>query len=459
MSSTGPNLQWDPVKLRELPRKGDKIAGRYRVESLVGLGGMGAVLSAMHVDLKQRVAVKVMLPQGARHRMAVVRFLREARAASAIQSEHVVRIFDVGKLKSGLPYLVMEYLSGASLSDVIEKTGPVPIIDGVHYVLQACEAVAQAHAVGIVHRDLKPSNLFLTRRSDGSPLVKVLDFGISKAEWMIDPGMNPALTATADLVGTPTYMSPEQVRSAKNVDWRTDIWSMGAVLYELITGKPPFWADTLPALAAMIVSDPIVPPSQRLAGLPTALDAILLRCMSKDPAERPQTIPQLAREIEPFAPPSAAYLIERISRVGPPNTISGSPGEPPPDMDFSTVSSHNTAGGWGTTAHESASRHRMLLATAAAVSLSLAVVVVALFLVLRGKPAKETGPPVNAASGSATSAPSASDSGPMVQPETSASTSVLAPGPSSSASSAPSAPKPPKPKRGGPRVDPFDDRY
>lgn len=247
--------------MRGLPRKGDRIAGRYKVENLVGLGGMGAVVSAMHMDLQQRVAIKIMLPRGAKHAVAVSRFLREARAASAVQSEHVVRTHDVGKLKNGLPYLVMEYLTGASLEDVVSRSGPLAVSDAVHYVLQACEAVALAHAAGIVHRDLKPANLFLTMRADGSPLVKVLDFGISKAEWMTDVATNPSLTATSDTIGTPTYMSPEQVRSAKNVDWRTDVWSMGAVLYELITGEPPFWADNLTALAAIIVSDPAEPPS------------------------------------------------------------------------------------------------------------------------------------------------------------------------------------------------------
>jgi serine/threonine-protein kinase len=342
---------------------------------------------------------------------------------------------------------------------MLDKTGPVTIADGVHYVLQACEAVSQAHAAGIVHRDLKPSNLYLTRHADGTQLLKVLDFGISKAEWMIDPGMNPSLTATTDLVGTPTYMSPEQVRSAKSVDWRTDIWSMGAVLYELITGKPPFWADNLPALAAMIVSDPIVPPSERLAGLPAALDALLLRCLSKDPAQRPQTIQQLAQELAPFAPACSQYLLERISRVGPPNTSPGSPGEPPPDLDFSTISSHNTAGGWGTTAHESSSQFRMLLATAAAVATSSAVVVAALMMVLRTKPPQAHSTTPNAPSSVAAGSSGASDSGQKTAPDVTASTSVLAPGPSGSASSAPSAPKPPKPKRGGPRVDPLDDRY
>jgi eukaryotic-like serine/threonine-protein kinase len=448
----------DPSALRGLPRKGDRIGDRYRVENLVGLGGMGAVVSAMHMDLQQRVAIKIMLPRGARHAKAISRFLREARAASAIQSEHVVRTHDVGRLKNGLPYLVMEYLTGASLEDVLTREGPLPVGVAVHYVMQACEAVSLAHAAGIVHRDLKPANLYLTTRADGSPLVKVLDFGISKAEWLVESAANPALTATTDTIGTPTYMSPEQVRSAKNVDWRTDVWSMGAVLYELITGEAPFWADNLTALAAIIVSDPVVPPSERRKGVPKEIDPIILQCLSKDPPQRPADIPALARLLEPFVPPAARYVFDRVTRIGPPNSAMTTSTEAPPELDLSTWSSHDTAQGWGTTAHESVSRKRVLIATAASVSAAVTLVGLGLFFVLReGVPGEK---PSAASAAPSLSAPiserpeataGASASGP-VRPAASA----LAPGPSGSASSAPSAPKPPK---RGPRVDPFDERY
>jgi serine/threonine-protein kinase len=446
----------DPARLRGLPRKGDKIADRYRIEGLIGLGGMGAVMSAMHVELQQRVAVKVMLPHGARHRVAVWRFLREARAASAIQSQHVVRIFDVGKLKNGLPYMVMEYLAGSSLQEVLDKGGPLPLPDAITYLLHACEAVAQAHAAGIVHRDLKPANLFLLKAGDGSPLVKVLDFGISKAEWMADPAINPSLTATTDVVGTPTYMSPEQVRSAKSVDWRADIWSMGAVLYELTTGHPPFWADNLPALAAMIVSDPVTPPSVRRPGLPPELDAVVLRCLAKDPKDRPGSIQDLVHLLEPFVPEACKHIAERIARVGPPNTAMAMPGEPPPELDISTFSSMNTAGGWGTTAHETGARSRVIAATAIAVTVALGMVGAGLAVVLRGGSPQLSEQGDAAAHAVAAAAPEASAQPSAAPPP---STSALAPGASVSASSAASAPKPPKPKRGGPRLDPFDDRY
>ena len=444
-----------PVNLRGLPRKGDKLADRYRVEGLIGMGGMGAVMSALHVELRQRVAIKIMLPHGARHRVAVWRFLREARAASAIQSEHVVRIFDVGKLKSGLPYMVMEYLSGQSLQQLLESSGPIAQDSAITYVLQACEAVAQAHAAGIVHRDLKPSNLFLVHTADASPCIKVLDFGISKAEWMTDPAVNPSLTATTDLVGTPSYMSPEQVRSAKNVDWRTDVWSMGAVLYELTTGQPPFWADNLPALAAMIVSDPAIPPSQRTPGLSAALDEVVLRCLSKKPDDRPGSIQHFVRLLEPLVPAHSKHLVDRIARVGPPNTAIALPGDPPAELDLSTFGSTNTAEGWGTTAHDSTARNRILLATVLAVCMALGVVAAALVLVLRTS-ASGSQSAAGSTEGSAVAlaissppAPCASAPAPTI--------SVLAPQASVSASSVPSARKPPK--RGVPRIDPFDDRY
>jgi eukaryotic-like serine/threonine-protein kinase len=242
-------------RLKGVPQKGAKIAGKYRVEGVIGIDGMGAVLAATHLQLRQRVAIKVMLADSAHNKTAVTRFLREAQAASAIQSEHVVRIFDVGRLKSGVPYLVMELLEGQSLAQMLEQQGALPLHAAVGYVLQACKAVAHAHCAGIVHRDLKPSNLFLATRSDSPPILKVLDFGISKADWMLTDPFTPSLTATTDLVGTPTYMSPEQVRNARVVDWRTDIWSIGTVLYELLAGVAPFVADNLPALAVMIANE------------------------------------------------------------------------------------------------------------------------------------------------------------------------------------------------------------
>ncbi|HEX6765337.1 MAG TPA: serine/threonine-protein kinase, partial [Polyangiaceae bacterium] len=187
---------------------GDVLADKYRVERVLGVGGMGVVVSAHHVHLKQRVALKFLLPDLASNPNVVERFLREAQSASTIRSEHVVRVSDVGVLASGAPYMIMEHLEGSDLAKVLLERGRLPVTRAVDYVLQAMEALAEAHGAGIVHRDLKPSNLFLTERADGSPLIKVLDFGISKVTKSDGDASSRSLTRTAGLMGSPLYMSP-----------------------------------------------------------------------------------------------------------------------------------------------------------------------------------------------------------------------------------------------------------
>jgi serine/threonine-protein kinase len=278
------------------------LVGKYRVESVLGRGGMGVVLLVEHIELGQKMAIKLMTPGVIEDQQAVARFLREARSAAALQSEHVVRIFDVGTLESGSPYMVMELLRGDDLSTVLLNSGRLEIREAVDYVLQACHAIAEAHAMGIVHRDLKPSNLFLARRSDGSPLVKVLDFGISKA-MDADAG-NPFsanLTATSAVMGSPLYMSPEQVRNAKQVDARADIWSLGVILHELLTGSPAFQADTLPGICAAIIADD--PPLLRSLrpDAPAELEAVVARCLEKSVRSRFQTTRDLMLALRGFA--------------------------------------------------------------------------------------------------------------------------------------------------------------
>ncbi len=236
------------------PRFGDIIGGKYRVEGHLGTGGMGVVMTAREIESDRQVAIKFMPPRTARRRSAVERFLREARAATAIESEHVVRIYEVGTSDEGTPYLVMEHLGGNTLGRVIADRGPLSIQEAVDFVLQACVAIAECHARGVVHRDLKPDNVMILDEPGRRGSLKILDFGISKADWF-DDDMPPRLTATVNVLGTPTYMSPEQVRSSRNVDARTDLWSLGVILYEALTGRPPFVAHNVPALAAMIVSD------------------------------------------------------------------------------------------------------------------------------------------------------------------------------------------------------------
>jgi serine/threonine protein kinase len=294
------------------PQPGDVLASKYRVESVLGVGGMGMVLRVRHIELGQQMAIKVMMPGVIHDDQAAARFVREARAAAAIQSEHVVRIFDVGTFDSGLPYMVMELLRGEDLSQVLARESQLPLEAAVDYVLQASHAISEAHARGIVHRDLKPSNLFVTTRSDGTPLVKVLDFGISKAlNPDVDGPASGNLTATSAIMGSPLYMSPEQVRNAKLVDARTDIWALGVILHELLTGAPAFRADTLPGICAAITADDPPPLRSMRDDAPVELEAVLTRCLEKNASKRYQTTRELMAALRPFA--STAGRIEPIS--------------------------------------------------------------------------------------------------------------------------------------------------
>jgi serine/threonine-protein kinase len=229
------------------------------------------------------------------------RFLREGRATAALVSDHVVRVYDVGTLDTGAPFIVMELLRGRDLAVTLQQNGALPIEHAADCVRQAADAIACAHAQGIVHRDLKPSNLFLTQRSDGMPLIKVLDFGISKTtQGALEP-LTSNLTAARSVLGTPFYMSPEQIRDAKQVDFRTDIWSLGLILHELLTGAPAFEGTTLPGVCAAIAAD--APAALRLKRpeVPVELEAIVLRCLEKDPEKRFQDVRDLAAKLAPFS--------------------------------------------------------------------------------------------------------------------------------------------------------------
>jgi serine/threonine-protein kinase len=294
-------------------KTGDVLAGKYRVERVLGVGGMGYVVSALHLELGQRVAVKFLMPELCKSDEPVMRFLREARAAVRIRNEHVARVLDVGKLDTGAPYMVMEYLEGNDLADELEKRKRLGVEDAVDYILQASEAIAEAHTLGIVHRDLKPSNLFLTWRADGSALVKVLDFGISKAMVNEEGGAAASLTGTQALLGSPSYMSPEQVRKPKTVDVRTDVWALGVILYELLTGTQPFTAETPMSVLAAVVSDPTPSVRETRPDIPIEIQAIIERCLAKDPKKRYQSIAELADALAPFASPLAAPSVVRIS--------------------------------------------------------------------------------------------------------------------------------------------------
>jgi serine/threonine-protein kinase len=309
--------------LEGLPREGDVVGGKFRVEGMLGAGGMGVVLAARHVQLGQKVAIKVLRRRFADSPEAVGRFLREARTAVNLQSANVVRVMDVGTLDDGIPYMVMEHLTGRDLGDLLEARKALPVDEAVGYVLQGMEAVAEAHALGLVHRDLKPANLFLTARLDGSSLVKVLDFGISKAtEPGADGASDPSLTATSAVMGSPMYMSPEQLRSSKNVDLRTDIWALGVVLYELVSGRYPFEDETVTGLCARIAADPPVPLHEHRPDVPPAFEAVVMRCLSKAAKDRPQTVAELASALRAFASPEAQLAVDRIGRIAAPSRSS-----------------------------------------------------------------------------------------------------------------------------------------
>jgi serine/threonine protein kinase len=292
--------------------EGDLVGGKYRVTRTLGVGGMGVVVAALQVDLNRRVALKFLLPEAAGHPEIVKRFAREARAAAQIHSEHVARIIDVGALPTGAPYLVMEYLDGHDLQQGLARHGPLAVDVAVGHILQASEALAEAHAAGIVHRDLKPANLFLARTPNGSTLIKVLDFGISKLAL---PNDTSDLTKAATVMGSPSYMAPEQIKAAKSVDPRADQWSLGVILYELLTGAKPFVADSMAELIWVILDNPFTPILSRRADLPPGLAAAIERCLAKNPDDRFANVAELVEELAPYGPEWSATSTKRTSHV------------------------------------------------------------------------------------------------------------------------------------------------
>jgi serine/threonine-protein kinase len=368
---------------------GDVLAGKYRIDRVLGLGGMGVVVAAHHLELDEKVAIKFLLPEMLANEEAVSRFAREARAAVKIKNEHVARVLDVGRLdEAGAPYIVMEFLEGRDLRTWLLEDGALAVEQAVEFVLHACEAIAEAHGLHIVHRDLKPANLFVVQRADGVLSVKVLDFGISK---MSDPAGQLAdlsVTKTASIVGSPLYMSPEQLQSSRAVDSRTDIWALGIILYELVAGRAPFMGETLPDVCVKIATQPPPPLRSLRPGIPVEIERIIFRCLEKDRNKRYATVAELASALVDYAPKRARSSAERILRTVQNAALSASVIPVPTTFTpFGASTITRTWASWAAAIGPAARRHHRGALT---VSLVVLLVVAAAFALVISRRAEPT---------------------------------------------------------------------
>jgi serine/threonine-protein kinase len=292
---------------------GAVVADKYRVDRVIGFGGMGVVCHATHLELGTPVAIKFVREERDADERAVGRLLTEARAAALLRSQHACRVIDCGRLPNGSPYIVMEYLVGRDLRSLLETQGPLPVEEAVSFALQACEALAEAHVNGIVHRDVKPENLFAAEGPGGTPVLKVLDFGISK---QLSPLSAPrSLTDSTEHMGSPFHMSPEQMIEPSGVDSRTDIWSLGVALYELLTGQLPFAGESGPQLCANVMTGQPIPPQAHHVDIPDGLARVILRCLEKDRELRYRDVGELAAALKEFGGSDATVTASRVERI------------------------------------------------------------------------------------------------------------------------------------------------
>jgi serine/threonine-protein kinase len=289
---------------------GEIVAGKYRLDRILGSSGMGIVYGGIHIGIDQPVAVKFLLVKGSTDDDALVRFTREAKFMAKINSEHVVRVLDVGALPSGTPFIVMEQLQGNDLGRVLHKQGPLPVETAVDYMLQACEGLATAHAAGVIHRDLKPSNLFLTTVADGRQVVKLIDFGVAKYRGAEGGPQSDSLTQTHVMIGSPRYMAPEQVRASRDVDARADVWSLGIILQELLTGRAVFKGPTVSDTFVIILTEDAPRADSIRPDVPTGLADVITRALIKDATYRTPNVASFASELLPFASPTRRMLFE-----------------------------------------------------------------------------------------------------------------------------------------------------
>lgn len=356
----GSNSQQPPSTLEGLT-----IAGKYLLLRRLGEGGMCTVYEAEHVGLRQGLALKILKPELADDAGCVARFESEARAAAQLRSLNVARVFDVDWLPTGQPYITMELLIGNDLGQELTRSGRLPIELAVDYVRQACAGMAEAHALGIVHRDLKPENLFLTDLGEltDRKLVKILDFGIAKD--ISDSARR--LTAPDAVFGTVDYMSPEQIRSASQVDHRSDLWSLGVILYELLTGRTPYHGDAR-SVIAQIVSDPVRPPTTLVPDLPPSLVATVMKALQKDPAQRFQNAEELRLALEGYSDfePITSVIAQLPPQSMPRRSLRPGPsGSLPPEM----VRDVRTHASWETKPERKRGRGKAWFFVAAAATL------------------------------------------------------------------------------------------
>lgn len=287
-----PSHTWAPVRVGEL------VGGKYRITRLIAEGGMGVVYEAQHAIVKRRFAVKFLRPDLADKRESLGRFQREAEAAGGLESEHIASVVDFGITMDGSAFIVMEYLVGEILADLLKREGPLPVERATDLCIQACHGAETAHAAGIVHRDLKPHNLFVCRRDDRTDLLKILDFGIAKLEA---PRHEHASTQTGSLLGTPAYMSPEQARGEKTIDLRTDVYSLGAILFEMLSGQLPHPGDSPNSVLYHISTQAPVSLATVAPELPAPLAQLVDRAVASAPDARPRSAKALAVELGRFA--------------------------------------------------------------------------------------------------------------------------------------------------------------
>ena len=438
--------------MSEAPVKvGEVLAGKYTVERILGSGMMGVVVAARQIELDRRVALKFMTAGAAQLGREHERFMREARVAAKLQSQHVAKVLDVGTLAQGQPYIVMEYLDGKDLSAVLHERGRLPVEEAVFYVLQVAEALAEAHAAGIVHRDVKPANLFLTHSADGMPCVKLVDFGIAK---MSDSGLH--LTGTVQTLGSPLYMAPEAMKSGRMADARTDVWALGVTLYELLAGLhvTPFQATDIFALVQTVCFSPPIPLEQYRPDVPPGLAQVILQAVEKDLTRRFQTIAAFAAALAPYGPARQASYAERVALmqgtgVAPARPTDLLPAEPTPfparpypmsssagvsrsAVARSTVDPPPSLGSIGTPPLPQQGATRTLV-LAGSVIVAGSLLSAALFFGLR---ARATGPePAASASLETAATPTTPDASVAVEPAGPASASAQPPAPVASASS------------------------